>query len=484
MSNRETNELSDHESDLGSELSDQLPPQGEQGAIARFFKFQDYQTNIRTEVLAGVTTFMTMAYILVVNPGILSDAIFLQKPGDLFNELVIATAISAAIATLIMGLLANYPFALAPGLGLNAFFAYSVVLGLGIDWRVALTAILVEGLIFIALTLFNVRTLIVKAIPECLKRATAAGIGFFIAYIALSGDPTKGGAGIIVANEVTKTTLGNLAQPPTLIAILGILITTAFVARRIKGALLWGILATALLGWILGVAPWPGGIVGLPQWPGNLLGQAIFGLGRLGQTNLLDFLAVLFVFLFVDLFDTIGTLTGVGIQAGYINKEGELPRAGEALMADAVGTTVGAVLGTSTVTTYIESAAGVSEGGRTGFTAVIAAILFVLSIFFIPLISGISAFATTPALLIVGVLMAGNVRGIRWDDPAESIPSFLTILLMPLTYSIAEGLAIGFITYPLVKAFQGKAREISLAVWILAAVFVLRFVMMALKIGG
>lgn len=484
MSKKETNELSDHESDSGFELSNQLSPQGEQGAIARFFKFQDNQTNIRTEVLAGVTTFMTMAYILVVNPGILSDAIFLQQSGDLFNELVIATAISAAIATLIMGLLANYPFALAPGLGLNAFFAYSVVLGLGIDWRVALTAILVEGLIFIALTLFNVRTLIVKAIPECLKRATAAGIGFFIAYIALAGDPAQGGAGIIAASEVTKTTLGNLTQPPTLIAIIGILMTTAFVARRIKGALLWGILATALLGWILGVAPWPQGIVGLPQWPGDLLGQAIVGLGRLGQTNLLDFVAVLFVFLFVDLFDTIGTLTGVGIQAGYINEDGELPRAGEALMADAVGTTVGAVLGTSTVTTYIESAAGVSEGGRTGFTSVVVAILFVLSIFFIPLISGISAFATTPALLIVGVLMAGNVRGIRWDDPAESIPSFLTILLMPLTYSIAEGLAIGFITYPLVKTFQGKAGEISLAIWILAAVFVLRFVMMALKIGG
>lgn len=466
------------------EPSGQPPPTDREGAIARFFKFQEYRTNIRTEVLAGVTTFMTMAYILVVNPGILSDAIFLRQPGDLFNELVIATAISAAIATLTMGLLANYPFALAPGLGLNAFFAYSVVGELGIDWRVALTAILVEGLLFIALTLLNIRSLIVKAIPECLKRATAAGIGFFIAYIALAGDPTKGGAGIIAASETTKTALGDLSQPPTLVAIAGILITSAFVARRLKGALLWGILATALLGWILGIAPWPKGIVGLPQWPGDLLGQAIFGLGGLGQTNVLDFLAVMFVFLFVDLFDTIGTLTGVGIQAGYINEDGELPRAGEALMADAVGTTVGAVLGTSTVTTFIESASGVAEGGRTGFTAVVVAILFVLSIFFIPLLSGIPAFATTPALLIVGVLMAENIRGIRWDDPAESIPSFLTVLMMPLTYSIAEGLAIGFILYPLVKAFQGKAREISIAVWILAGIFLLRFVLMALGIGG
>lgn len=484
MSNRETNSMSERQADASPAPSGQPQPPGWQGAIARFFKFQDYQTTIRTEILAGVTTFMTMAYILVVNPGILSDAIFLQQSGDLFNELVIATAISAAIATLVMGLLANYPFALAPGLGLNAFFAYSVVLGLGIDWRIALTAILVEGLIFIALTLFNVRALIVKAIPECLKRATAAGIGLFIAYIALSGDPAKGGAGIIVASEATKTTLGDLSQPTTLVAIAGILITSAFVARRLKGALLWGIGATALLGWILGIAPWPSGIVGLPQWPGDLLGQAIFGLGQLGQINLLDFFAVMFVFLFVDLFDTIGTLTGVGIQAGYITPEGELPRANEALMADAVGTTVGAILGTSTVTTYIESASGVAEGGRTGFTAVVVACLFILSIFFIPLLSGIPAFATTPALLIVGVLMAGNVRGIRWDDPAESISSFLTILMMPLTYSIAEGLAIGFITYPLIKTFQGKARETSLAIWVLAGIFVLRFVVMALKIGG
>jgi AGZA family xanthine/uracil permease-like MFS transporter len=469
MSNREVNQLDRSES---------------QGAIAQFFQFAQHGTNTRTEVLAGITTFMTMAYILVVNPGILSDGIFLQESGDLFQELAIATAISAAIATLIMGLFANYPFALAPGMGLNAFFTYSVVLGLGIDWRVALAAVFIEGIIFIALTAFNVRSLIVKAIPACLKHATAAGIGLFIAYIALSGDTSVGGAGIIVASEATKTELGDLSQPPTLMAVIGILITSAFVARRVKGALLWGILATALLGWILGVAPWPPGIIGLPQWPVDLFGQAFVGLGQLGQVNLFDFLAVIFVFIFVDLFDTIGTLSGVGIQAGYINEEGELPRANSALMADAVGTTAGAVMGPSTVTTYIESASGVSEGGRTGFTAVVAAGLFVLSIFFIPLLSGIPAFATAPALLIVGVLMAGNLRGIRWDDPAESIPAFLIVITMPLTYSIAEGLAIGFITYPLIKAFQGKVQETSPAVWILAAIFVLRFVLMGLGIGS
>lgn len=440
------------------------------------------QTSFKTETLAGTITFITMAYILVVNPGILSSAIFLNESGDLFPQLVVATALSSAIATLIMGLIANYPIALAPGMGLNAFFAFSVVLGLGIDWRVALAAVLVEGIIFIALTLSNLRSAIITAIPECLKRATAVGIGFFIAYIAVAGDPATGGAGIIVANEATKTALGSLAQPETLMAIVGVLISSAFVARRIKGALLWGILATALVGWILGVSPWPNGIVDVPVWPGDLIGQAVVGLGQVGP-DWGNFLAVLFVFLFVDLFDTIGTLSGVGIQAGFINERGELPRANQALLADAIGTTAGAFLGTSTVTSYIESAAGVSEGGRSGFTAVVVAALFLLSIFFIPLLSAIPAYATAAALVIVGVLMAGNVTGINWSDPAESIPCFLTILLMPLTFSIAEGLAVGFITYPLIKAFQGKAGEIGVAIWILAAVFILRFVLMGLGIA-
>ena len=457
------------------------PPTGRWGTIARYFQFAELQTNFRQEILAGITTFMTMAYILAVNPGILSNAIFLQQPQDLFGELVIATAISSAIATLMMGLTSNYPFALAPGMGLNAFFAFSVVLGLKIDWRIALASVFVEGLVFIALTLSSIRAQIIRAIPECLKLATAAGIGLFIAYIGLSGDPKVGGAGLIVANPATKTALGNFAQPQTLLATFGILITAAFLARRIKGALLWGILATALLGWIVGVAPLPKGIVAWPQFPVDLFGQAFVGLGRIPQINLWDFITVTFVFLFIDLFDTIGTLTGVGTQAGYIDENGELPKANEALMADAVGTTVGAILGTSTVTTYIESAAGVMEGGKSGFTAIVTAILFILSIFFIPLLAAIPAFATTPALVIVGVLMIGSVRRIRWDDPAESIPSFLTILLMPLTYSIAEGLAIGFITYPLIKSFQGKAHETSPAVWILAAIFVARFVLMAIR---
>lgn len=460
-----------------------IPPNGNQNfrvAIARFFKFRENHTNFRTEIIAGVTTFMTMAYILAVNPAILSNAIFLERSGDLFGELVIATALSSAVATLVMAVTSNYPFALAPGMGLNAFFAFSVVIGLGIEWRVALAAILIEGILFILLTLSQVRNQIIQAIPECLKHATAAGIGFFLAYVALSGDPATGGAGIIVANPVTITGLGNLREPATLVAIAGIVITSAAVARRITGALLWGILATALLGWILGVAPPPQGIAAFPPFPSHLFGQAFKGLAGIGSSNLWDFIAVTFVFLFVDLFDTIGTLAGVGVQAGYIRENGELPRATEALMADAIGTTAGAILGTSTVTTYIESAAGVAEGGRTGFTGVTAALLFVLSIFFIPLFQAVPGFATAPALVIVGVLMAGNVRRIRWDDPAESIPSFLTILVMPLSFSIAEGLAVGAIAYPLIKTFQGKARETVLTQWILAGIFVLRFVYMAL----
>lgn len=454
------------------------------GFLARFFRFAERQTNLRTELLAGATTFLTMAYILAVNPAILSNAIFLVEPQDLFNELVIATAIASALATLVMGVFANYPFALAPGMGLNAFFAFSVVLGLGIDWRVALAAVFIEGLIFIILTLTELRRQLVVAIPGCLRQATTVGIGLFIAYLALTGDPATGGAGIIVSNPATTTSLGDLSNPATLMTLIGFLVTAALVARRVTGALLWGILLTAGLGWTLGIAPPPTGFAALPQFPSNLALQALAGFGQLGSIPWLDFLAVVLVFLFVDLFDTIGTLTGVGMQAGFLREDGELPQANQALMADAIGTSIGALLGTSTVTSYIESAAGVSEGGRTGMTAIATAVLFLLSIFFIPVIAAVPSFATAPALLIVGVLMAGNVRGIRWDDPAESIPSFLTILVMPLSFSIAEGLAVGFITYPVIKSLQGKFFETNIATWYLAGIFLLRFALQSLGFGG
>ena len=459
------------------------PNRGRLNAIARYFQFEQFQTNFRTETLAGVTTFMTMAYILVVNPIILSDAIYINQSGDLFAQLVVATGISAAIGTLIMALLANYPFAQAPGMGLNAFFAYTVVLRLGIDWRLALSSVLIEGLIFIGLTLSNIRRQIITAIPMSLKSATAAGIGLFIAYIGLGSNIDTGGAGIIVANAVTKTAFGSLKEPQTLVAIAGIFITSAFVVRRIKGALLWGILATAILGWILGVTPPPQGLFQIPPFPKELFGEAFLGLVNLNSNNFLDFVAVTFVFLFVDLFDTIGTLTGVAMKAGYIDENGELPRANQALMADAIATTSGAILGTSSVTSYIESAAGVSEGGRTGFTSVITAILLGLSILFIPILQAIPAYATTPTLVIVGVLMLSNIPQINWQDLTEAIPAFLTLFTIPLTYSIAEGLSIGFISYPLLKLFGGRSREVSPATWILAAVFVARFAFMTVRFG-
>ena len=443
------------------------------GGLARFFHFDELRTDLRTEVLAGVTTFVTMAYILIVNPGILSEAVFLTESGDLFGELAMATAISAAIATLIMGLYAKLPFVLAPGMGINAYFAFTVVLGLGIDWRVALAAVFIEGIIFILLTVTNVRSKIVESIPDAVKHATTAGIGMFIAYIALKS------AGIIVASEATFTTLGDLRSPQTAVSLLGLAITAALFARRVTGALLWGIIATALFAWLFGVAPWPEGIIGIPQAPVDLFGQAFVGLGELFRINFWEMVSIIFVFLFVDLFDTIGTLTGLGAKAGYINEDGKFPGVEKAFMADAVGTTAGAVLGTSTVTTYIESASGIFEGGRSGFTAVVAAGLFILSILFIPFFGGIPAFATAPALIIVGVLMMSGTRLIDWDDPASAIAGFLTIIVMVLSYSIAEGLAMGLIAYPVVKAFQGKVSDTSIGMWILAAIFVLRYVFVA-----
>jgi adenine/guanine/hypoxanthine permease len=472
--------------DIGVERSD--PPEGPsyngwQAAIADYFKFNFYKTGFKTEILAGITTFMTMGYVLVVNPIILSNAIFLEKSGDLFSQLAVATAIAAAVGTFCMGLFANYPFGLAPGMGTNAFFAFSVVIGLKIDWRLALSCVFVQGLIFIVLTFTDIRRHLIQAIPSSIKHATAGGIGLFIAYIGLSGSVKEGGAGLIVASEATKTAFGSFAEPNTLMAAIGLLITAGLVVRRVRGALLLGIIATAALAWISGVTPWPKGIFALPEVPHALMGQAIGGLSQLNGQNFIDWFAVLLVFLFVDIFDTIGTLTGVGMRAGYIGPDGQLPRANRALMADAIGTTIGPLVGTSSVTVYIESVAGVVEGGRTGFTAIVIGALFVVALFFIPLFAGIPAFATTPTLVIVGAMMLSEIREIDWNDMAVTIPAFLTVFMIPLTYSIAEGLSIGFITYVLFKAFQGKARDVALGTWIIAGIFVARFIFMTLRFG-
>ena len=450
------------------------PPTQEKpvSGIQGYFEFERLKTDFKTEIVAGFTTFMTMAYILAANPGILSNAIFLEESGDLFDELAIATAVSAAIATFIMGIYARFPFALAPGMGLNAYFAFSVVLGEGIPWQTALAAVFLEGIVFIVLTVTNVRTLVVNAIPQCLKAATTAGIGGFIAYIAFQN------AGLITNSEATLTAFGNLAAPETGIAVVGLFMTAALV-QWLQGGLLWGILGTALIAWVAGVAPWPSGIIGLPSIPSHLFGQAFVGLSQISPETIGELLTVLFVFLIVDFFDTVGTVTGLGMRTGYIDENGNFPRVNRALMADAVGTSAGAILGTSTVTSYIESASGVAEGGRSGFTAVVTGSLFLLSILFIPLFSAIPALATAPALIIVGVLMVGSVREIQWDDLAEAIPAFLTIILMPLTYSIADGLAAGLISYPLIKLFQGKRRETQPIIWIIATAFIIKFILEA-----
>ncbi|QDZ41367.1 NCS2 family permease [Euhalothece natronophila Z-M001] len=440
--------------------------------IKTYFQFDQLQTNFKRETVAGFTTFITMAYILIANPDILSNAIFLEEAGDLFDELAIATAISAAIATFVMGIYARFPFALAPGMGLNAYFAFSVVLTSGIPWQTALGAVFLEGILFIFLTVTNLRTQVVNAIPQCLKAATTAGIGGFIAYIAFQS------AGLITESETTLTTLGNLGSPQTGITIVGLFLSVALV-QWLQGGLLLGILATALIAWIGGVAPWPTAIVGVPSVPSHLFGQAWIGLTDISPEAIGELITVLFVLLFVDFFDTIGTITGLGMRAGYIDQNGNFPKVNRALFADAVGTTFGAIFGTSTVTSYIESASGVAEGGRTGFTAVVTATLFLLSVFFIPFLSGIPSLATAPALIIVGVLMARSVTIIEWDDFSEAIPAFLTIAVMPLSYSIADGLAAGFISYPIIKTFQGKLREISPIVWGIAIAFFVKFILEA-----
>ncbi|MEM9908520.1 MAG: NCS2 family permease, partial [Cyanobacteria bacterium P01_D01_bin.44] len=344
-------------------------------------------------------------------------------------------------------------------------------------------AVFIEGLIFIALTVTDIRRHLITAVPTCIKASTTVGIGLFLAYIGVSGDTAIGGAGLIAANEVTKTTFGSFAEPATLLATFGLFISALFMIRRIKGALLWGIAGTAILGWILRVSPGPSGLIALPAFPSHLFGQAFVGLGGINGSNLIDFLAILLVFLFVDMFDTIGTLMGVGTQAGYINERGELPRANQALSADAIATTTGAILGTSTVTTFAESAAGVAEGGRTGFTAVVAAGMFLVALLFVPIFEAVPAYATAPALVLVGVLMMTSVKSINWEDLTEAIPAFATIFFIPFGFSIAEGLAAGLILYPFTKLVSGRAQDVPVITWILAAIFIFRFAFTTLRFG-
>lgn len=430
--------------------------------LSKYFNLAENKTNFRTEILAGITTFMTMAYILAVNPDILS-ATGMDR-GAVFT----ATTLSAVIATLVMALVAKLPFALAPGMGLNAFFAFTVVLGMGHSWQFALTAVFIEGLIFILLTAFNIREMIVNSIPNNMKHAISVGIGLFIAFIGMKN------AGIIVSNDATFVALGDLTDltnnAGALVALLSLIVAGVLLALKVKGALLVGI----LFGTILGI---PFGVTQLPT-SFNLVPPSIapiFMKFEWTQILTMDMLVVVFTFLFVDMFDTVGTLIGVSSKANMLDEQGRVPRVKQALMADAIGTTAGAMLGTSTVTTYVESASGVSEGGRTGLTALTTAAMFFIALFLSPLFLMIPGAATASALVLVGAMMMTPIKNIDFEDYTELIPVFLTIVIMPLTYSISDGIMFGVIAFVLLKLITGKTKDITWVTAILAVLFIIKF---------
>ena len=455
--------------------------------LERVFKLRENHTNAKTEIMAGITTFMTMAYILAVNPSILSAT------GMDAKAILIATSLSAFIGTALMALLANYPFALAPGMGLNAYFAYTVVLKMGYTWQLALMAVFAEGIIFILLSLTNIREALFNAIPTTLKSAVSVGIGLFIAFVGLQN------AKLIVNSDSTLLTYQSFKGETfhsvgigAILALIGVLIIAVMLVIKVKGAILYGILIT----WVLGILCELCGLY-IPDAEAGMYSViptsfVSFDFSALGQTfgqvfkvdftglNVLDFFAVMFAFLFVDLFDTLGTLIGVASKADMLDENGRLPRIKGALLADAVATSVGAVLGTSTTTTYVESASGVTEGGRTGLTAMTTGVLFLLAVIFSPLFLTIPSFATAPALIVVGFYMLGAVAKIDFDDLSDAIPAFLTIVAMPLAYSISEGIAIGVISWTLLNLITGKAREkkISPLMYVLTVLFILKYVLL------
>jgi adenine/guanine/hypoxanthine permease len=424
--------------------------------LERVFHLTENKTTVRRELLAGLTTFMTMAYVVVVNPRILAEG------GMPVEGVLFATCISAALATLVMGLWANYPIALAPGMSLNAYFTYSIVIGRGIPWQTALGVVFLSGLLFLLLTMTNVREHIVNGIPDCLKHGTAAGIGLFIAFVGLRN------AKIIVANPATFVAFGKTSDPQVLLAAAGLILIAILMIRKVGSAILVGIMAIALAGIPLGLAHWPGQLFSWPHPAGTFLKLDLRSATRLGLGELI------FVFFFVDLFDNVGTLVGVCEQGGFL-RDGKLPRASRALLADAFGTVVGALTGTSTVTSYIESAAGVAAGARTGLGNLVIAGLFFVAMFCAPLVAAIPTYATAPALILVGALMCGSIAKVRWDDFSEAFPAFLTLVATPLTFSIATGLSLGLLSFTCLKIGAGKYRDISPLIWVLSAIFLLRF---------
>ncbi len=434
--------------------------------LTKAFGFDPSKNTVRTELVAGLTTFLTMAYILAVNP-----SIFSALPGMPSGSVFTATALAAIIATLVMAFWAKKPFALAPGMGLNAFFVFTVCLTMGHSWQFALTAVLIEGIIFVILTLTKVRTWILEAIPLSLKHAIGAGIGLFIAFIGLQN------AGLIVNSDATLVTLGDITHGTGLLAVIGLIISCVLVMLHVRGGILWGILATAIIGLFI-KDPATGeaithfsGVVSLPDSVAPIFCQFEWS-----QIFTWDMLAVVFTFLFIDMFDTMGTVIGVSQKAGFVDEKGNIQDAEKVFMADSIGTIAGACLGTSTTTTYVESSAGVGAGGRTGLTAFAAAICFALALFFSPVFLAIPGAATAPALIIVGMMMMNPVREIDWTNYRESIPAFLTVILMPLAYSISDGILLGVISYVVLYALTGKAKQITPTMWVLAILFILRYI--------
>jgi len=428
--------------------------------LERLFGLKAHNTTIGTEVLAGLTTFLTMAYIIFVNPAILADA------GMDKGAVFVATCAAAALGSALMGVWANYPIALAPGMGLNAYFTYSVVLGMGQSWQVALGAVFISGVLFLVLAVTRVREAIINAIPQSLKLAISAGIGLFLGIIALKN------AGLITAHKATLVTLGDVTQAPALLATGGFIVMVALDVRKVPGAILIAILGTTALGMALGVTPFGGIVSAPPSLAPTFLQMDVAGALHLGLV------AIVFAFLFVDLFDNAGTLIGVAHRAGLLDKDGRLPRIGRALMADSVAAMASGALGTSTTTSYIESAAGIKAGGRTGLTAVVVALLFLLALAFAPLAGAIPAYATAPALLFVACLMARGLADIHWDDMTEAVPAVVTALAMPLTFSIAHGISFGFISYVGIKLLAGRVRDINITVALLAAAFILKYALL------
>jgi adenine/guanine/hypoxanthine permease len=424
--------------------------------LERIFHLKENNATIRTELLAGLTTFMTMAYVVVVNPRILSEA------GMPVEGVLFATCISAALATLVMGLWANYPIALAPGMSLNAYFTYSIVIGRGVAWQTALGVVLLSGILFLILTLTNVREQIVNGIPNCLKHGTAGGIGLFIAFVGFRN------AKIIVANASTFVALGKTSDKEVILAAVGVVLIAIMVARKVGSAILIGIVLITLAGIPLGVSHWPAHLFSWPHPSGTFLKLDLRSATKIGLGELV------FVFFFVDLFDNVGTLVGVCEQGGFL-QQGKLPRASRALLADAFGTIVGALTGTSTVTSYIESAAGVAAGARTGLGNLVIAGLFVAAMFCAPIVAAIPSYATAPALILVGALMCSSVAKVDWGDFTDAVPAFLTLIATPLTFSIATGLSLGLLSFTFLKLFTGRRKEISVLIWVLSALFLLRY---------